>query len=92
MDEMIEVSLNRIGEIIAGFPSDAEFTTAQVIKEYSGGFHSNLGTPAYYSFNAQFGKLLMRNKDNLGISPMQTSMAIKDDSEHPTTTSVWRRN
>ncbi|BDA61035.1 hypothetical protein [Shewanella xiamenensis] len=91
MNEKIEVSIPRIQEIINDFGS-AEFSTADVLRGYSGGFYSNVGTPAYYSFNAQFGKLLKRNSEALGITEIQSNVTIPDDNDHTTSTSFWRRS
>ena len=89
MDERIEVSLTRIASCIHGIGSD-EFTTADVIRAYSGQFCSNLGVPAAYSFNAQFGKLLKRNETRLRITEIASNESIEDDHGHTTTTSRWR--
>jgi len=91
MNEAIEVSLDRIKAIISALSAD-EFSTADVIRKYSGGFYSNLETPAYYSFNAQFGKLLKRNDKYLGIFQVAESAYIKDDNGHSTSSSTWRVN
>ena len=90
VDAVIEVSLDRIKTIISALPP--EFSTADVIRKYCGGFHSNLETPAYYSFNAQFGKLLKHNDVYLGISQEAESISIRDDNGHPTNSSTWRVN
>jgi len=90
MDEAIEVSLERIRNIIASLPSE-RFSTGDIIREYCGSFCSNTGTPAYYSFNAQFGKLLKRNESTLGIVEVESSASTKDDHDHKTTTSFWQR-
>ena len=91
MDEQIEVSMNRIGEIISNLKNDI-FFTSDVLSAYSGGFYSNIGTPAAYSFNAQFGKLLKRNRKFLKISEIEANVKIKDDNGHQTSTSQWTRN
>ncbi|MCB9211788.1 MAG: hypothetical protein H6609_20695 [Ignavibacteriales bacterium] len=57
MEEAIPVSLKRIKKIISNFKTNT-FTTVDVLRKYSGGFYCNLNTPAIYSFNAQFGRLL----------------------------------
>ena len=44
MDERIEVSLTRIASCIDALGSD-EFTTAELIRKYSGQICSNLGGP-----------------------------------------------
>ena len=89
MDERIEVSTARIVSCIEALGRD-EFTTADVIRQYSGQFCSNLGTPAAYSFNAQFGRLLKRNETRLGIIEIASNESTEDDHGHPTTTSRWR--
>lgn len=93
MDEKIEVSLERIENIISGF-GENEFSTVAVVREYCGGYFSNKETPAYYSINAQFGKLLKRNERRLGISQVESEASETDDRVPPvkTTTSIWRRN
>ena len=91
MDETIEVSLDRIRGIIASLPND-RFSTCDVIREYCGSFCSNHGTPAFYSFNAQFGKLLKRNESSLGITEIDKERPIKDDYGHQTKTSYWQVN
>lgn len=91
MDEAIEVSLERIRNIIASLPRE-RFSTGDVIREYCGSFCSNIGTPAHYSFNAQFGKLLKRNEIALGIVEIEKGVSTKDDHEHKTTTSFWQAN
>ena len=91
MDEKIKVSLRRIGAII-NLIRGSTFTTADVLRKYSGGFYSNIGTPAVYSFNAQFGKLLKRNEDLLNISKVNSGIKIKDDNSHRTKTSKWRKD
>ena len=90
MDESIKVSLTRIGEIVDSF-GGREFTTADVLRVYSGGFYSNNSTPPHYSFNAQFGKLLKRNAEYLGITEIRSNERIKDDNGHQTSASVWQR-
>ena len=91
MDESIEVSLTRIEEIINSFDGN-EFTTADVLRAYSGGFYSNSNTPPNYSFNAQFGKHLKRNAGCLGITETRSKERIQDDNGHQTSASVWQRN
>lgn len=90
MDERIDVSLERIKGIIDEFET-SEFSTADVIRGYSGGFFSNTGTPAFYSFNAQFGKLLKRNAVELMITEIASEVSIKDDCQKPTSTSIWAK-
>lgn len=88
MTERIDVSLGRIRSIIDKLPDG--FSTGDVISSYNGVFCSNLNTPAHYSFNAQFGKLLKRNEMNLRISQIAKSDRTKDDHGHPTSSSFWQ--
>jgi hypothetical protein len=90
LNDTIEVSLDRLREIIATLEPQP-FSTKDVLRAYSGGFHSNRNTPAYYSFNAQFGKLLKRNEQVLSIVEVEKDVPTEDDEHHPTTTSLWRR-
>lgn len=91
MDEKIEVSLDRIQGIINSF-NGREFKTTEVLSIYLGGFHSNKDTPAHYSFNAQFGRLLQRNSEQLNITEVRSGVSTKDDNNNSTTTSVWIAN
>ena len=91
MDEHIEVSLTRIACCINALGSP-EFTTANVIGKYLGRFCSDVETPAVYSFNAQFGKILKRNETQLGITEIASNESIEDDHGHRTTASRWRVN
>jgi hypothetical protein len=91
VDEKIDVSLDRVRNCIHKLDRN-EFTTADVIRKYFGRFCSNIGTPATYSFNAQFGALLKRNESQLGIIEISSNEAIKDDHDHNTTTSRWKIN
>ena len=90
MDECIPISLERIRRCIAELGDCRDFTTAQVIREYIGHFCSDRQTPAVYSFNAQFGRLLARNTERLGIAMIATDERICDDHDLPTTTARWR--
>jgi hypothetical protein len=88
MDEQIKVSLYRITTIINEKMNNT-FTTADILREYSGGFYSNIDTPASYSFNAQFGKLLKRNEKKLQIKEVSSKVYVIDDNGHKTKTSKW---
>ncbi|MBL8299886.1 MAG: hypothetical protein JNN30_16225 [Rhodanobacteraceae bacterium] len=90
MHDVIEVDLDRVRAIITGLEGD-RFSTADVIRGYCGGFFSNVATPAYYSLNAQFGKLLRRNADFLQIAHDEADVPIADDRDHKTRSSFWRR-
>ena len=91
MNERIDVSIERVQEIIDSFDGE-EFSTIDVLRKYSGGFYSNKETPAYYSFNAQFGKLLKRNETEFGISETEKNVSAKDDNGNQTSTSKWRQS
>ncbi|MBK6915298.1 MAG: hypothetical protein IPH11_17145 [Ignavibacteriales bacterium] len=91
MKDNIEVSVDRIKVIITGFKNEI-FTTAEILRVYSGGFYSNVGTPAYYSFNAQFGKLLKRNAKVLNITEIKPKLEITDDIGRKTKSSRWQSN
>ncbi len=82
-------TLEEFKEIIALMPS--EFTTADVIRRFDGGFHSAQGTPASDSPNAQIGKLLGRYRAELDIELKKSGDGIKDDDGHRTTAAVWRK-
>jgi hypothetical protein len=90
VEEQIPVSIDRIKTIISEKMSET-FTTADILREYSGGFYSNIGTPPFFSFNAQFGKLLKRNESELQIKEVFPEMSIKDDNGHKTSTSKWEK-
>lgn len=91
MDEAIPVSLDRIREMIERIELET-FSTADVLRGYNGGFCTNHDTPAQFSFNAQFGKLLKRNEQALGIREIKANTSIKDDHGNPTTASMWARS
>ncbi|MBV6513798.1 MAG: hypothetical protein FMNOHCHN_03333 [Ignavibacteriaceae bacterium] len=88
MTDYIEVNIDRIKRSINKKRSEF-FTTADIIREYSGGFYSNLGTPVKYSFNAQFGMILKRNARYLKIKEVQPKKQIRDDNGHITKSSKW---
>ena len=89
MNDEILVSLARIRQIIESYEN--EFSTIDVLRQYGGCFCSNIGTPVAFSFNAQFGKLLKRNCEALGIEEVKANATAKDDHGHRTSTSIWRR-
>jgi len=66
-----------------------EAYTADIIREYMGGFFSNRGVPAHISWNAQFGRVLSQHAETLGIEERQANCPIEDDQKHPTTSSLW---
>ena len=90
MKDVIEVDLERIKNIINGFTKN-EFSTIDVIREYSGGFYSNKNTAACYSFNAQFGKILQNNSNYLEITEIRTCENARDDNGNITSTTIWEK-
>lgn len=93
MDEDIDVSLARVRQCIAECQQTSPsgiFTTTEVIDRYLGHFHSDVGTPPAFSFNAQFGKLLKRNEAELGIVEVVARERTRDDNGRATSTSRWR--
>lgn len=88
MQDQIEVNLDRVKSIIDAFDS-GKFSTADVLRDYGGGFFSNKETPVHYSFNAQFGKILKRNEANLGITEVESNFPITDDNGNNTSASLW---
>ncbi len=86
----IPVDLNKMFEIVANELCDT-FTTADVLRIYSGGFHSNIGVPATRSFNALFGKILKRHEKFLNIREIRAGVSVKDDDGRQTSASMWKR-
>jgi hypothetical protein len=66
-----------------------EAYTSQIIEEYMGGFLSNIGVPAYCSWNAQFGKILKTYALTLGIKELKKAQPIRDTSGRRTKCSLW---
>ncbi|MBW7992513.1 MAG: hypothetical protein FVQ84_21200 [Planctomycetes bacterium] len=88
--ESIPVDLDIVNDIIKElFNKKDVIRTSDIIRQYCGGFYSNKGISAFRSFNAQFGKLLKRNEEFLGIHEVRAGVSEKDDLDHPTTTSEW---
>ncbi|WP_252176317.1 hypothetical protein [Endozoicomonas sp. 4G] len=90
MKDQININLDRVKSIIDSFDS-TYFNTTEVIRSYGGGFFSNKETPASYSFNAQFGKILKSNEDQLGIVEIKNNQPVLDDNGHGTSASVWAK-
>ena len=94
MDENINVNLARVSRCIDECLRESRsnfFTTADVIRRYLGHFHSDIGTPPGISFNAQFGKILKKNRDELGIAEVTPSVPTRDDNGRKTSNSHWTR-
>ena len=90
MEDHIRVDLEIIKEIIDRFRKGKKYIfTSDVIKEYCGGFYSNVGIPAHQSFNTQFGKILKKHSKLLGIKEIAANVSLKDDLKRTTTASKW---
>lgn len=88
--DIIRVDLTVVKRIIDGYRRHRKtIYTSDVIRDYCGGFYSNIGIPASRSFNAQFGKLLKANSAFLGTKEVAANTSIKDDLKHPTSASKW---
>lgn len=90
MKDSINISLDRVKSSIESINTPT-FSTADVLRKYNGNFNSNLNTPASYSFNSQFGKVLKRNESELGIEELHSNQNIPDDNGHNTTSSIWQK-
>jgi hypothetical protein len=66
------------------------FTTADVIRKYSGRYCTNTIIPAVYSLNAEFGRYLGRNSVKLGIELTGRELSVEDDLGQPSTAAEWR--
>lgn len=91
MPESIPVYLERVEKILNEFRRSNNKTvlTSDIIKKYSGGFYLNINTPAAYSFNALFGKVLRRNEKLLSIEVDVLDVPIDDDLGRKTKTARW---
>lgn len=67
-----------------------EAYTADIIREYMGGFFSNGGVAVHLSWNAQFGRLISRNAEMLGIQELKPDQKVADDLMRETTSSLWK--
>ncbi|MHC4371558.1 MAG: hypothetical protein ACYSW8_28415 [Planctomycetota bacterium] len=89
-NDSIRVNLCTVKEIIDRFrQKTASILTSDIIREYSGGFFSNIGIPAHQSFNAQFGKILKKHSVSLDIEEIAKDVPVYDDRGHSTTASRW---
>ena len=88
-EDFLRINYLLLVEIIK-FRLEDVFTTADIIRLYSGGFYSNKNISVHNSLNAEFGKLLSRNKKVLGIRKLG-KISIKDDLGNPTTTIKWEK-
>lgn len=87
----IPVNISTLTEIINSFRDKGilEISTADLLREYQGGYHKNTQTAAQQSFNANFGKVLQSNHENLRIVKIESS-PILDDNQNKTTSSIWK--
>jgi len=90
MEDFIRVDLDTVKEIIDRFRErqDSIFTS-DAIRKYCGGFFSNVGIPTHQSFNSQFGKILKKHSDFLGIKKIAADVPVGDDTGHSMTVSKW---
>lgn len=91
MKENITVDLNEVSNAlnrIRARPASETFTS-EVIREYMGGFLSNKGVPVHLSWNAQFGRILSKNAEALGIKELKPDQRVSDDLGRETTSSLW---
>ena len=86
---MITLYLRRAAWSIARL--EHRFTTADVLRQYIGHFHCDIGTPAHYSFNAQFGRWLVENRVVLQIEVIQERFNIRDDDGRRTQATQWSK-
>lgn len=90
MEDFIRVDLDTIKEIIDRFRErQNSILTSDVIREYCGGFFSNVGIPAHQSFNAQFGKILKKDSEFLKIKEIAADVPVDDDTGYSTAASKW---
>lgn len=62
--------------------------TIEIISKITGSYHVNENTPVATSQNAEYGRLLSRHRDALGIE-LQGSIGVKDDDDVPSTSACW---
>ena len=85
----IPISIKRVRKCISQL--QGEFTSADILRGYIGHFHRDKGAPAATSFNAQFGKWLRKNKENLGIKWAGRDKHVIDDAGGKTRAVAWRK-
>ena len=92
MKDEIVVDLSVVRNIIDELRSRsvAEAHSSEIIRRYMGGFYSNQNVPAHLSWNAQFGRILKRHSDFLGISEVKADDPVLDDIKHRTSSSLWK--
>ena len=90
MSESISVPLDKVLGALDRLRAKglSQAYTTDVIAEYMGGFHSNLGVPPQYSWNAQFGKVLKANEAGLRIKELSAANPV-EVAGHQTRASLW---
>jgi hypothetical protein len=66
-----------------------EFLTVDVIRQYVGHYVSD-HTDVNESLNANIGKFLGENEDDLGIIEIAKSQSVTDDNGNSSKSSLWR--
>jgi hypothetical protein len=93
MKDCIQVNIDEIKNIIDAFRKSRRrfIYSSDVIREYCGGFFSNLRICPAQSFNVQFARILARHSNILGISKHRERVSVRDDRQPPhlTTTAEW---
>ena len=89
--EHLKVDLDQVRAAIERVRvTQPQATTAEVIREYMGVFASNRSVPPDRSWNAQFGKLLSKHQESLGIRLISAGNAVRDALDHPTESALWQ--
>ena len=80
MKDVITVDLGEVKRIIDDLRRSRDrIFTSDVIRAYCGGFFANRGISAAQSFNAQFGALLQKHAEYLGITMTRENVSVRDD-------------
>ncbi len=92
MKDHIVVDLDEVSAAINRIRARKSVTThtSDIIREYMGGFFSNKGVSVHLSWNAQFGRLISRNAEALGIQELKADQSVTDDIKRETTSSLWK--
>ena len=81
------ISLARTVESKRTF-SPVTVKTIDIISAINGSYQVNENTPVAASKNAEYGRLLSRHRDALGIE-LQASVGVTDDDGQPSTSACW---
>ena len=92
MNDNIQIDLEILGQKIADIRNSGAQSafTSDIIRAYMGGYFLNKGVAANISWNAQFGKLLSKHREQLGLEQVRSDASVNDDLGRPTTCSEWR--